>query len=84
MPTHDSPMVSSGEKPAVSASAFPVTRWGQKVVRWFRVKRLEYQWWSSRKFQRECEKIRCFTLARLEAEHRARLEARLREERARL
>jgi hypothetical protein len=40
--------------------------WFLKLVIWFRIKRLDYELKSSKRFQQYCKRIRCFNLAELE------------------
>src|SRR5438309_1392038 len=39
--------------------------WRQRLMTWFRLKKLEHELRSNKNFQKECEKIHCFILAEL-------------------
>jgi hypothetical protein len=43
-------------------------------VSWFQLKKLEQESRSSRRFQKQCERLRCFNLAELEERHRQNVE----------
>jgi hypothetical protein len=49
----------------------------QRIVVWFCVRRLERELRQSQKFQRQCEKIRCFTLAELEKVEQEKIKAKI-------
>jgi hypothetical protein len=49
--------------------------WWKKILNWFRVKKLQFEIHSSRRFQKECEDIECFALAENEKEFQAELSA---------
>jgi hypothetical protein len=49
----------------------------RRLVRWVRVKKLEFQLWDSERFEKYCERIRCFNLVELEKASRRRLEQEL-------
>ncbi|MDB6025962.1 MAG: hypothetical protein JWM68_2185 [Verrucomicrobiales bacterium] len=55
------------------------SRWFAEVLAWFELKKLEREFRSSEKFQRECEKLRCFHLAKMEEGLRGRIAAEINE-----
>ena len=48
--------------------------WFHWALAWFQLKKLEYELRDSKKFQRECEKLRCFILADLEKNYRKQIQ----------
>ena len=49
----------------------------ERFCRWMRVKKLEWEVWDSERFQRECERLRCHSLAACEENHRNQIRARI-------
>ncbi len=52
-------------------------RWSGRVTAWCHLKKLQYESWNSKRFQRECEKLQCFHLAELEERYRAEIGMRI-------
>jgi hypothetical protein len=47
--------------------------WLKRMTAWYRLKKLERELRRSENFQRQCEKLRCFTLVALEETERAKI-----------
>ena len=66
-------MASKTTSPKRNGPIAVVQRWMVASSAWFKIKKLERDFRDSEKFQQECEKLRCFNLAKIEEGFRAQL-----------
>lgn len=63
------PDARSGFRPLLAVSSFL-----EKLKAWLRLKKLKHEFRRSQRFQKACEKLKCFNLAEAERRYRLKIE----------